>query len=277
LKGSSAAYRFVSGEKVISEPAQPAVQAEKPVSLAKTEVNGPTREGDSGDTIYLPWLVALIIAAFIASFMKRRQIPPSSDAALGPVRKRSEPQSGDSSNLGRADVSARKEPQLKSGTGGNLVSDTEQTVSSLPRYKVERVVDGDTVIVSTLRHKLTIRLSSIDCPEDGKEWGDIARAGLIKIIGGQHVQVETHHSDHYERTVATLYVFDNNDTKWTNVNEKMVMLGHAWVMRRYYDHLPKHRQAQLNNLERWAKSKRVGLWKSPNPIAPWSWRQTADT
>jgi micrococcal nuclease len=91
------------------------------------------------------------------------------------------------------------------------------------------------------------------------------------------VQVETHHSDHYERTVATLYVFDNNDTKWTNVNERMVMLGHAWVMRRFYGHLPRHKQTQLNKLERWAKSKRVGLWKAPNPIAPWKWRQTEST
>jgi endonuclease YncB( thermonuclease family) len=53
----------------------------------------------------------------------------------------------------------------------------------------------------------------------------------------------------------------------------MVTLGHAWVMRKYYGHLPKHRQAQLNKLEHWAKSKRVGLWKAPDPEPPWNWRQ----
>ena len=58
-----------------------------------------------------------------------------------------------------------------------------------------------------------------------------------------------------------------------NVNERMVTLGHAWVMRMYYDHLPKSRQQKLNQLERWAKSKRVGLWKTDNPIPPWQWRQ----
>jgi endonuclease YncB( thermonuclease family) len=29
----------------------------------------------------------------------------------------------------------------------------------------------------------------------------------------------------------------------------------------------------LNQLERWAKSKRVGLWKTDNPIPPWKWRK----
>ncbi len=134
-------------------------------------------------------------------------------------------------------------------------------------------MDGDTVIVAKARQKISIRLSSIDCPEDGQEWGDIATAGLIKLIGGKHVQVEGHGMDHYGRTIATLYVHNDNDSTWMDVNERMVTLGHAWVMRRYYKHLPKHRQTKLNDLERWAKSKRVGLWKLPDPIPPWKWRQ----
>ncbi len=48
-------------------------------------------------------------------------------------------------------------------------------------------------------------------------------------------------------------------------------------MRRFYDHLPKDRQDQLNRLERWARSKKVGLWKTPNPIPPWKWRSGDDS
>jgi len=75
----------------------------------------------------------------------------------------------------------------------------------------------------------------------------------------------------YERTLATIYV-QNRNSGWVNVNERMVTLGHVWVMRSFYDHLPKERQDQLNRLERWARSKKVGLWKTPNPIPPWKWR-----
>jgi len=139
-----------------------------------------------------------------------------------------------------------------------------------PEVKVQRIIDGDTVVVIHNRQKVKIRLDAIDCPEDGQEWGDIATYGLIKLIGGKTVRLEVHTVDIYKRTVATLYVQQKQE--WININEKMVTLGHAWVMRRYYKHLPKERQEKLNTLERWAKSREVGLWKSPNPIPPWKWR-----
>ncbi|MBX2986992.1 MAG: thermonuclease family protein [Bdellovibrionaceae bacterium] len=140
----------------------------------------------------------------------------------------------------------------------------------LLEVKVREVLDGDTVIVSDSGYDIRIRLSSIDCPEDGQPWGDIAKAGLIKLIGGRRVRIETHGTDVYERTVATIFV--QQDSKWINVNERMVMLGHAWVMRQYYGHLSKQRRIQLDRLERWAKTKRVGLWKTENPVPPWLWR-----
>jgi hypothetical protein len=128
LKGSSAAYRFVSGEEIISKPAPSPMKAEKPVSHTKTEEAGPTRADDPDFKVFLPWLVVLIIVVFIARFVKRRLKPSSVDAALGPARERSEPESGDYSNLGRADVSARREPQISPGTSGDLILDAEQAV-----------------------------------------------------------------------------------------------------------------------------------------------------
>ena len=50
-------------------------------------------------------------------------------------------------------------------------------IQALPLVKVEHVIDGDTVIVSTDTSEVRIRLDSIDCPEDGQEWGDIATRG----------------------------------------------------------------------------------------------------
>ena len=139
--------------------------------------------------------------------------------------------------------------------------------------KVLRVIDGDTVDVRMRGNRIRIRLDSIDCPEDGQPWGDTAKAGLIKMIGGKSVHLEEHGYDQYGRTIATVFVTDDQKAKWINVNERMVTLGHAWVMRAYYSHLTEDRRRQLNRLEMWAKSKRVGLWKAPNPTPPWEWRR----
>jgi micrococcal nuclease len=153
--------------------------------------------------------------------------------------------------------------------------DVKAQIEDFPEVKVEHIIDGDTVIVVKNWHKIRIRLDSIDCPEDDQDWGDTAKYGLIKLIGGRKIRLEEHGIDLYERTLSTIYVQHEYGAEWMNVNERMVTLGHAWVMRRFYDHLPKDRQDKLNRLERWARSKRVGLWQTPNPIPPWKWRNEA--
>jgi endonuclease YncB( thermonuclease family) len=148
---------------------------------------------------------------------------------------------------------------------------TEQG-TAYQKAKVLTVIDGDTVIVLSLRRTIRVRLDAIDCPEAGQPWGDTAKYGLIKLIGGREVLLEEHCVDQHGRTVATLYVEDRKTSRLINVNERMVTLGHAWVMRKYYDHLSNNRKAQLNRLERWARSKSVGLWRTSNPIRPSKWR-----
>ena len=149
----------------------------------------------------------------------------------------------------------------------------KETIKNLPKVRVKHVIDGDTIIILKGWSEIRIRLDSIDCPEDGQYWGDIAKYGLIKLIGGRNVRLEEHGSDCHGRTLATIYIPHKNKDEWLNVNERMVTLGHAWVMRRFYDHLPKDRQNKLNHLEKWAKSKKIGLWHAPNPIPPWEWRK----
>jgi micrococcal nuclease len=151
-------------------------------------------------------------------------------------------------------------------------SEVRQPIEGFPKAKVMHVIDGDTVIVAKGWDQVMIRLDSIDCPEDGQHWGDTAAYGLIKLIGGRKVHLEEHGLDSHGRTLATIYVQRANGEEWLNVNERMVTLGHAWVMRKFYDHLPKGRQDKLNRLERWARSKNVGLWRTQNPIPPWQWR-----
>lgn len=162
----------------------------------------------------------------------------------------------------------------KRGVKRRALSDAEMAplIAGLPEAKVLNILDGDTVIVRRSWRRVKIRLDSIDCPEDGQDWGDIATYGLIKLIGGRVVNFEVHGLDSYGRTLATIYV-RTESREWQNVNERMVTLGHAWVMRAFYDHLPPDRQAKLERLETWAQLKHIGLWSSENPTPPWLWRK----
>jgi micrococcal nuclease len=147
-------------------------------------------------------------------------------------------------------------------------------LESLPKATVLRIIDGDTLVVKKGYLHNNIRLDSIDCPENGQFYGDSAKYGLIKLIGGKEIHLEEHGIDDYGRTLATIYVRHPSNKTWINVNERMVLLGHAWVMQKFYEHLPEDRQNNLNRLENWARSKTVGLWRTPNPIPPWKWRKS---
>lgn len=156
-----------------------------------------------------------------------------------------------------------------------LVFVTPRDLEGETSVKVRRVLAGDTVIVARWNRCYTIRLDAIDCPEGGQLWGDKATAGLIALIGGKRVRARVHSQDSHGRTLATLYVRKQRSYKWINVNARMVALGHAWVYREKYQHLPKRRRDELDRMERWAQSRRLGLWQSDDPTPPWAWRKTS--
>lgn len=142
--------------------------------------------------------------------------------------------------------------------------------------KVRYIVDGDTVIVVLGFREVTIRLEGIDCPEGDQHWGDTAKYGLIKLIGGRKIRIEERGLDKFGRTVATIFVLQRGGTEWINVNARMVVLGHAWVSRMLCRNLPQNRRAELFRMQKWARSKKVGLWGTENPTPPWEHRHGPD-
>lgn len=140
----------------------------------------------------------------------------------------------------------------------------------LIKVKAHYVIDGDTFDALGAPGELRIRLAAVDCPEDDQPWGDQAKIALTKLVGGRNLYLECYGRDCYGRLLATVYV--KRGYELINVNERMVMLGHAWVMWMNYDHLSKNRRRQLDRLQTWARSKRVGLWRLADPVAPWEWR-----
>ncbi|MCP1515565.1 thermonuclease family protein [Pseudomonas rhodesiae] len=125
------------------------------------------------------------------------------------------------------------------------------------------VLDGDTVEVLTEQHKkIRIRLAGIDAPEKSQAYGQRSKQNLASMVAGKSVDVIDHGSDQYGRTVGSLFV-DGLD-----VNAEQVKAGYAWVYTRY------NRDSMLPTLEENARRDQLGLWRDPNPTAPWEFRHS---
>jgi len=93
---------------------------------------------------------------------------------------------------------------------------------------VYNIVDGDTVDVTSVGR---IRLADIDCPESGESGGTAATQFISSLIYQKEVYVDIDDitgKDIYDRWVAVIYVY-YNDTHLKNVNEAMLVAGHAVI------------------------------------------------
>ncbi|MFA5890034.1 MAG: thermonuclease family protein [Actinomycetota bacterium] len=127
---------------------------------------------------------------------------------------------------------------------------------------VERVVDGDTVIVRASGERIRVRLIGVDTPETVKPgapvecYGPEASAYVHQVLAeGEEVRLEydLDRLDRYERTLA--YVFRERDDLF--VNRELVGRGFAVVLtiRPNVAHLGEFAAA-----ERAARAARRGLW-----------------
>lgn len=130
-------------------------------------------------------------------------------------------------------------------------------------WRVVSVHDGDTVVCldeHDTQHK--VRLSGIDAPEIGQDFGTKSRDTLRSRVLRKSVAVHSRGQDQYGRTLAALEI-DGDD-----VGEWMVSSGMAWHYKRYSD------DKALAAAERQARTARRGLWADRDPTPPWEWRAT---
>lgn len=130
--------------------------------------------------------------------------------------------------------------------------------------QVIRILDGDTMEVLFNDRPVRIRLSHIDCPEmrNRQPFSSRAKQALSALCYAQLVVVYAGEYDFYGRLLAVI----ENEQKQI-VNQELVRQGMAWHFKRYSS------DATYADLEQEARENRVGLWKDPNPIAPWEWRK----
>ena len=132
--------------------------------------------------------------------------------------------------------------------------------------KVVKVADGDTITVLIDRHKqIRIRLYGIDAPEKRQTFGRAAKKHLISFVANRNVEIKIVTQDRYGRAVALVFA------DGTNINQKMVEDGYAWVYRRY---CKKSFCSRWLELEQKARKQKLGLWNDLHPVPPWEWRHT---
>lgn len=132
-----------------------------------------------------------------------------------------------------------------------VVTDTHQY------YRVERVVDGDTVVIE---NRGKFRLIGVDTPETKhpkkpvEYFGKEASAFLNRLALNQDVRLEFegNKTDHYGRGLAYLYLRDG-----TLINAKIIEEGYGHAYVRY----PFSKMEEFRALERQARENRKGLWK----------------
>jgi len=131
--------------------------------------------------------------------------------------------------------------------------------------KVVGIADGDTITIldsNKTQHK--IRLYGIDTPEKGQAFGNASKKHISGLVAGKTVDVTSYDIDKYRRIVGVVSV------NGVNVNKSLIGAGLAWQYRKYCkasfcdDWL---------NLEKKAKSSKIGLWADHDPVPPWEWRR----
>lgn len=127
--------------------------------------------------------------------------------------------------------------------------------------KVIRVKDGDTIVLLKNKEQFVIRLSDIDCPEMGQPYSNKAKDFVLKKVAGKFVEIIIKGKDRYGRIIGLV--------KYKNkiLNEELLKNGLAW----HYKYFSK--DLRFSQLEKYARQKKIGLWKEKNPLEPYLWRK----
>jgi len=113
---------------------------------------------------------------------------------------------------------------------------------------VSRVIDGDTLV---LTNDQIIRLKGINTPEKSMPYDIPAKELLIKLVDNKSIQIESHGTGRYGRTLAYL----SRDGK--SINEEILKQGLATLF--YYGKDKNYKE--FKQAEEFARLNRLGLWK----------------
>jgi endonuclease YncB( thermonuclease family) len=142
------------------------------------------------------------------------------------------------------------------------------TITSASAFPVDviRIDEGDVIDTNIQDKHVKIRLYGIDAPENGQH-GALAAVRLLRsLIVENAVDVEVIENDVFGRSVAIV----KREGKESSINAAMVANGYAWVN-------PQRCRISVCNywkdLQRQAKTLRLGIWSGFDLIPPWEFKK----
>lgn len=148
------------------------------------------------------------------------------------------------------------------------LSADEPATPALFAAHVERIVDGDSLLVRRGGQLISIRLEGIDAPELLQVFGAASRGELVKQLPRDTpVIVESVMKDKYGRLLARVY---SSRVPRGSLSFWAVEQGTAWHFGKY------NRDRRLAKAQSAAQENQRGLWRFSQPNAPWLFRIQVD-
>lgn len=142
-------------------------------------------------------------------------------------------------------------------------------------YRVIKIYDGDTLLVTDGNIDIKIRLAGIDAPEKATYWGRRAKIYLEELLLNKNVSIQQLAVGKYNRLIATVFLEQDN------INHKITRDGFA----EYYrigciDYEKQNKKGAYKydikpyiQLEKEAKNKKLNIWSAKDYISPCKYRK----
>ncbi len=146
-------------------------------------------------------------------------------------------------------------------------ADTVDTKVNLIEGNVIFVHEGDIISIAGKDGKTySIRLRGIDAPERRQDNGERSRRKLSYLIEGMDVQVVVHKEDKKGRYIGRVFL-DGQDISLTQIETGMAWHFPDDIHEQTVEESERYAAAELK-----ARSNRIGLWESQDPMPPWDYR-----
>lgn len=136
------------------------------------------------------------------------------------------------------------------------------------RGMVINVTDGDTItVLDDDKQQFKIRLQSIDAPESGQSYGNVAKQHLSQLVFNKLVTVIYTKRDRYGRIIGKVQV------RGQDANLQQVQNGLAWHYKTYANEQLVEDRSHCAIAEVDDRAVKRGLWHDTISIPPWDWRK----
>lgn len=127
--------------------------------------------------------------------------------------------------------------------------------------RVTKVLDGNTIEVTTSDETYKVLLHGIDSPDPGQHYADQAKRMLERLLLKKEVTIVMHGKDRLGNRLGEIKIEGAPDPR-----KEMVTQGLAWTSE-------KEPAEELESLKEQARTQGKGLWGEENPTPPWTFRR----